>query len=113
MTYIPEDVETMNCRPYQSFDTQLFRDEEPFRNHFNELLKKFKPDSYEIGIGAVNYGRYIVAKVRNISNKIENIIWFQSNSYPINRPLDLEIINKIQKNLDLGKSEEFNKPKES
>ena len=112
MTYIPKDLKTMNYKRYQSFDTQLSSDEEPFRDHFNELLERFKPDSYEIGIGESDYSRYIVAKVRKISNTIENIVWFQSVSYQIDRPIDLEIINKIQKNLDLGKNEEFNKPKE-
>jgi hypothetical protein len=112
MTNTREDLETMNHKRYQSFDTQLDSDEEPLRYCFNELLGRFKPDNYEIEIGKRDFSRYIVAKVRKISNMIENIIWFQSVSYQIDRPLALEIINKIQENLDLGKGEEFNKPKE-
>ncbi|MCY7334678.1 MAG: hypothetical protein LH613_00435 [Chamaesiphon sp.] len=110
MTYTREDLKTMNHKRYQSFDTQLSSDEEPFRDYFNKLLGKFKPDSYEIRIGEGDCGRDIVAKVRKISNKIENIVWFQYGSRSIDRPLTLERINKIQENLDLGETKEFNRP---
>jgi hypothetical protein len=85
-----------HCPPYFSF-----------RDYFNKLLEKSKPESYEIMRGKGDYGRDIVAKVRKISNMVENIVWFQYGSRPIDQPFTLERINKIQENLDQGIESNF------
>jgi hypothetical protein len=98
----PENIEVTKYTHYMSFEAQLSSDAKPFRNYFNELLRKFKPESYEIWICETNYDRYIVAKIRKISSDIDNIVWFQHGSRPIEQPLTLEIVNKIQENLEQG-----------
>jgi hypothetical protein len=104
----PDRVEAMKHKHYRSFDTQLSSDAEPFRNYFNELLRKFEPESYKIWIGeGEDYGRDIVAKIRKISSDIDNIVWFQYGSRPIEQPLTLEIVNKIQENLEQGIKYDF------